>query len=71
MLQTIFTRVDLHRLKILVIQTHTLSQGINTNHTNFRHFAKMVSSNSQRIFFMFCLKSRCIVLIKKENMEII
>ena len=38
-----------------------------TNHTNFLHFAKMLSSNFPKTFPLIWHKIRCIVLHKKKK----
>ena len=56
-----FTRVDLHRPKMLIIQFHTLSLWKNASHTNFIHFCKMSLIEFQR-YFIVVLVSKLVSL---------
>ena len=46
------TRADRHGPKMLIIQLHKLSLCKNSCHISFINFAKMVSSNFHRTFFL-------------------
>ena len=48
----LWTRVDLHRPKMLIIQFHTLSLLKNASHTNFIQFCKMSLIEFQGYFIV-------------------
>ena len=61
-----YTRVDLHRPKMLIIQFHTLSLWKNASHTNFIHLCKMSLIEFQR-YFIVVLVSKLVSLHKKKG----
>ena len=56
-----WTRVDLNKPKMLIIQFHTLSLWKNASHTNFIHFCKMSLIEFQR-YFIVVLVSKLVSL---------